>query len=55
VAVGVVLLYAGVFWLVSARKWFKGPRPQGDETRLEEIERELQVIESLEVELDRTT
>src|ERR1022692_2294334 len=55
VAVGVVLLYAGIFWLVSARKWFKGPRPQGDETRLEEIERELQVIESLEVELEHTT
>ena len=26
IAVGVVFLYAGIFWLVSTRKWFKGPR-----------------------------
>jgi amino acid permease (GABA permease) len=41
VAVGVVLLYAGVYWLVSARKWFTGPRPQGDEAALEAIEADL--------------
>ena len=31
VAVGVVLLFSGGYWLISARKWFKGPRSQGDE------------------------
>jgi amino acid transporter len=41
IAVGVVILYSGIFWLVSARKWFTGPRAQGDEADLEEIEREL--------------
>ena len=35
---GVVFLYAGIFWLVSARKWFKGPRAQGDEAQLAAIE-----------------
>jgi hypothetical protein len=39
--VGVVVAYSGIFWLVSARKWFTGPRAQGDEAELEEIEREL--------------
>jgi len=48
VAVGVVLLYAGIFWLVSARKWFKGPRAQGDEAALEAIEQRLETAEELE-------
>jgi uncharacterized membrane protein len=48
VAVGVVLLYAGIFWLVSARKWFKGPRAQGDEAALEAIEQRLSTAEQLE-------
>jgi len=42
VAVGVVLLYSGVYWLASARKWFNGPRIQGDETELEAIEAQLE-------------
>ena len=42
VAVGVVLLYSGGYWLISARKWFKGPRVQGDETQLEAIEAQLE-------------
>jgi amino acid permease (GABA permease) len=42
VAVGVVLLYAGGFWLISARKWFKGPKVQGEESELEAIEAELE-------------
>jgi amino acid permease (GABA permease) len=42
VAVGVVLLYSGIYWLVSARKWFTGPRVQGDEAALEAIEAELE-------------
>ncbi len=36
VAVGVVLLFSGGYWLISARKWFTGPRPQGDEDQPEE-------------------
>jgi amino acid permease (GABA permease) len=48
VAVGAVVLYAGVFWLVSARKWFKGPRAQGDEATLEAIEHRLTTAEQLE-------
>jgi amino acid permease (GABA permease) len=48
VAVGVVLLYAGIFWLVSARKWFTGPRAQGDEAALEAIEQRLSTAEELE-------
>ena len=28
VAVGMVVLYSGTFWVVSARKWFKGPIKQ---------------------------
>jgi amino acid permease (GABA permease) len=38
VAVGVVVLYAGGYWLISARKWFTGPRVQGTESDLEAIE-----------------
>jgi amino acid permease (GABA permease) len=44
VAVGVVLVYATVYWLVSARKWFKGPRAQGDESELEAIEAQLERV-----------
>jgi amino acid permease (GABA permease) len=45
VAVGVVFLYAGAYWLISARKWFKGPRAQGDEAELEAIESRLEYAE----------
>ena len=38
VAVGVVLAFSGIYWLVSARKWFKGRRAQGDEAELQQIE-----------------
>jgi amino acid transporter len=55
IAVGVVLLYAGGYWLISARKWFKGPRPQGDELELEAIEKELSAVEVIEAELEHTT
>jgi amino acid permease (GABA permease) len=44
VAVGVVLGFAGIWWLVSARKWFTGPRVQGSEAELAEIERELEAL-----------
>ncbi len=30
IAVGVVLGFAGIYWLVSARKWFVGPPSPGD-------------------------
>jgi amino acid transporter len=41
VAVAVVIGYAGIYWLVSARKWFTGPRVQGSPEELAAIEREL--------------
>ena len=39
VAVLGTLLIVGIWWLVSARKWFKGPIIQGSEAELEAIER----------------
>ncbi|HEV2373256.1 MAG TPA: amino acid permease [Streptosporangiaceae bacterium] len=41
VAVLVVLGFAGIWWLVSARKWFRGPKVQGTPEELAAIEREL--------------
>jgi len=41
IAVIVVLGFAGVYWAVSARKWFKGPKVQGSPEELAAIEREL--------------
>ena len=41
VAVLVVLGFAGIWWLVSARKWFTGPRVQGTPEELAAIEEEL--------------
>ncbi len=41
IAVGVVLLFSGGYWLLSARKWFTGPKVQGDEEELKTIEGEL--------------
>jgi amino acid permease (GABA permease) len=41
IAVAAVIGYAGIYWLVSARKWFKGPRVQGSPEELAAIEREL--------------
>ncbi|MHB8190213.1 MAG: amino acid permease [Ferrimicrobium sp.] len=51
VAVGVVLLFAGGYWVISARKWFTGPRTQGSEAQLEAIESDLTVAETLEENL----
>ena len=42
VAVLVVIGYAGISWLVSARHWFTGPRVQGNAEELAAIERDLQ-------------
>jgi len=41
IAVLVVIGFAGIYWLVSARHWFKGPRVQGTPEELAAIEREL--------------
>lgn len=41
VAVIVVLGFAGIWWLVSARKWFTGPKVQGSPEELEALEQEL--------------
>jgi amino acid permease (GABA permease) len=41
VAVLVVIGYAGIYWLASARKWFTGPKVQGSAEELAAIEREL--------------
>jgi amino acid transporter len=41
IAVAVVLGFAGVWWLVSARYWFTGPKVQGSADELAAIEAEL--------------
>ncbi len=41
VAVVVVVGFAGIWWLVSARRWFTGPKVQGTTEELAAIEREL--------------
>ena len=44
IAVGVVLLYSGGYWFLSAKNWFKGPKVQGSATELAEIEAELESL-----------
>jgi amino acid transporter len=44
VAVAAVLGFAGVWWLVSARRWFTGPKVQGTPEELAAIEHELEII-----------
>jgi amino acid permease (GABA permease) len=44
VAVLVVMGFAGIWWLVSARKWFKGPKVQGTSAELAAIEQELREV-----------
>jgi amino acid transporter len=44
VAVVVVLGFAGIWWLVSAHKWFTGPKVQGTEAELADMERELEAL-----------
>jgi hypothetical protein len=41
VAVVVVLGFAGIWWAVSAKNWFTGPRVQGTAEELAAIEQEL--------------
>jgi amino acid transporter len=44
VAVGVVILFAGGWYLLSAKKWFKGPKVQGTPEELAAIERDLEIV-----------
>jgi amino acid permease (GABA permease) len=52
IAVGVVLVYAGGYWLISAHKWFHGPKVQGSEDDLKRIEAEFTHIEQELEEVD---
>ena len=40
-AVLAVIGFAGIYWLVSAHKWFTGPKVQGTAEELAAIEQEL--------------
>ena len=44
VAVAVVIGFAGIYWLASARKWFKGPKVQGSAEELAAIEQDLESV-----------
>jgi amino acid transporter len=44
IAVAVVIGFAGIYWLVSARKWFKGPVVQGSSEELAAIEKDLEAV-----------
>jgi amino acid transporter len=44
VAVLAVIGFAGIYWLVSARRWFKGPKVQGTAEELAAIEAELESL-----------
>jgi hypothetical protein len=41
VAIVAVIGFAGIYWLVSARKWFTGPKVQGSAEELAAMEAEL--------------
>jgi len=41
IAVLVVIGFAGIYWLVSAKNWFTGPKVQGTPAELAAIEHEL--------------
>jgi amino acid transporter len=42
IAVAIVIGFAGIYWLVSARKWFKGPKVMGTPEELAAIEADLE-------------
>ena len=44
VAVIVVIGFAGIWWAVSAKNWFTGPKVQGTPEELAAIEHELEVV-----------
>jgi amino acid permease (GABA permease) len=43
-AVLAVLGFAGIWWLVSAKNWFTGPKVQGSEEELEAVEQDLETL-----------
>jgi amino acid transporter len=43
IAVLVVLGFAGVWWQVSAKNWFTGPKVQGTAEELAEVERDIEL------------
>jgi amino acid transporter len=47
VAVLAVIGFAGIWWVVSARKWFKGPKIQGSAAEIAAIEAELKQFDEL--------
>ena len=57
IAVAIVIGFAAIYWLVSARKWFKGPVVQGSAEELKAIERDLasgsEPKDALSARLDR--
>jgi len=44
IAVLAVIGFAGLYWLVSARHWFRGPKVQGSAAELAAIEQELEAL-----------
>jgi len=44
VAVVAVIGFAGIYWLVSARTWFTGPKIQGSAEELAAVERDLGAV-----------
>jgi amino acid transporter len=46
IAVAIVIGFAGIYWMVSARKWFKGPKVMGTPDELKAIERDLELESS---------
>jgi amino acid transporter len=47
IAVVVVIGFAGIWWAISARKWFKGPKVEGSAEELAAIEKELTQFEEV--------
>lgn len=44
IAVGVVVVFAGGWWIISAHNWFTGPKVQGSPEELAAIEQELESL-----------
>jgi amino acid transporter len=44
IAVAIVIGFAGIYWVTSARKWFKGPVVQGSPQELAAIEKDLEAV-----------
>jgi len=44
IAVGIVIGFAGLYWLFSAKNWFKGPKVMGTSEELAAIERDLESV-----------